>query len=177
MAAKTKHQKSFVNSAVKNIGGYLETFGFMLVNKDIDEPFSKIVWNKKDLYVILKATAHPLDYPNVTNICLENITKSEIENYENKLVPLWVMAKVQKVDSKAGERYFPFNGEYDKHTELLKEDIEMLAESFLTDNLEMYNKGIKYMHDLYTEQLKKDNALKKGVVVTLKDLAKIGKRK
>ncbi len=80
----------FTDSCDKEIGEYLETFGFKRIEKTVDEHGGQLIYINGDREVMIYSDTHPLDYPFFWNITFR-LHDGEIKDSDYDKVPLWAI--------------------------------------------------------------------------------------
>jgi len=129
----------FIEKAMSIIGTSVETFGFVRHDIKIEEYFSKVTYRKGKLYIQIKGTTYPTDYPYSYNIVLGVGESENFNEWDWNSIALWRLINKMENKNDSKEYDFPFNDKIEISILNAKNELLKYADSFMKNDLKLFN--------------------------------------
>ncbi len=135
----------------KEMSVFLRKYSFMLSKQEISEYFFRYVYRNKDMYILLKGSFHPYDYPPYLNI-IAGKGEDVFPECDINSVPLWMVIRYLTNSHCAKEYDLNFISK-SNFFKRIKSDMKSYLQSFLNGDFEMIEEARKW----YANELDSDN--------------------
>ncbi len=138
--APSPEQILFTNTILEIISPAVEQFGFMRHLTEIKRYSSRIIFRKENLYILIKSSTYPTDYPYHYNIILGEGSSDDPFEQDWDSTALWSLKSMINPLVKAKEYEFP-SGDHVKFSIMnARKELLQYGISFLNGDLTLFLK-------------------------------------